>query len=189
MYRALSRFICTNVMTSVQIIDTSLTSTIESVTNQVSDIALINLPITNFPAESIDMVTMVPVVASCHSLASRGALTMADLTKETQIVLRDLGGSVSNMGEDDKDVGWLKAKRRVTVDNFDLAMEAVKSGLGFTRIPQYMYDASEDGELVQLEIKGANYYQVPIHITLPKGADTGPAAVNLYKLILEESKS
>lgn len=189
LYRALNRFVATNIMTSVQIIETSLTSTIETVTNQDSDIALINLPITNFPAESIDMVTMVPIVAPSHSLVSKCPLTMADLTKETQIVLRDLGGNASSKGEDDKDVGWLKAKRRITVDNFDQALQAVKNGLGFTRIPQHMFNSAEASELVRLEIKGANCYQVPIHITLPKGEDTGPAAISLYELILEESKS
>lgn len=189
LYQALSQFTEQNSMTSVQIIETSLTSTIDAVINQVADVAVINLPVTDFPAESLDMVTMVPVVAASHPLASKASLTMADLTNETQIVLRDLGADSAATSEDDKNVGWLKAKRRMTFESFELALQAVKSGLGFTRIPQHLYELCSNNELVQLSIQGNNYYQVPLHLTLPKGLATGPAARMLYDLILEVSQS
>lgn len=187
LYRALNRFVSCNVMTSVKIIETSLTSTIDAVTDLQADVALINLPVTNFPAEALGVVTMVPVVAKSHPLAAKGKLTMGDLIKETQIVLRDLGSGTLAEVEEDKNVGWLKAKRRITVDTFDMALQTVKRGLGFTRIPQYLYEQYSEGGLAQLEIQGANYYQVPIHITLPKGLASGPAAIDLYDLIIEEA--
>lgn len=187
LYRALNRFFKENVMTSVQMIETSLTSTQEAVTNQLSDIAIITLPITNYLAEALDVVTMVPVVSKDNPLAGKGSLTMGELTRETQIVLRDLGASNQVKPEEEKNVGWLKSRRRITVDTFELALQAVKKGLGFTRIPQFMYDRDNSNELVQLDIQGNNCYQVPIHITLPKGVGTGSAALELYDLVLEES--
>lgn len=186
LYRALQKFAHQNSMTSVQMIETSLTSTIETVTQQRADVAIINLPVTDFPAEALSMVTMIPVVAKGHILATKADLTMAEVAQETQIVLRDLGNPQFSTKTEDKNVGWLKAKRRITVDNFDFALQAVRAGLGFTRIPEYLFQREGADDLVQLDIQGANYYQVPIHITLPKGLATGPAARSLYALILEE---
>lgn len=189
LYRALAKFHANNSMTSVRIIETSLTSTQGSVINQLADVALINIPITNYPAEAVAVITMVPVVSKQHPLAAKGSLTLGELTKETQIVLRDLGKNNETNVEEHKSVGWLKAQRRITVDTFDMALRAVKNGLGFTRIPLYMYDRNEGDDLVKLDIMGANRYQIPVHITLPKGVDTGPAALELYTLILAVAAS
>jgi DNA-binding transcriptional LysR family regulator len=192
LYLALQIFIKRNAVTSVQVIETSLTSTIESVTNQLSDIALINIPITNVPVEAIGIVSMIPVVSKNHPLATlamKEPLTMGDFTNETQIVLRDLGSADKEQMQDDMNVGWLKAKRRITVDTFDVALQAVKNGLGFTRIPLYMYDKLENNDLVKLQVAGANCYQIPVHITLPKGVDSGPATLELYDLIIETASA
>jgi DNA-binding transcriptional LysR family regulator len=192
LYLALQIFIKRNAVTSVQVIETSLTSTIESVTNQLSDIALINIPITNVPVEAIGLVSKIPVVSKNHPLAilaMKEPLTMGDFTNETQIVLRDLGSADKEQLQDDMNVGWLKAKRRITVDTFDVALQAVKNGLGFTRIPLYMYDKLENNDLVKLQVAGANCYQIPIHITLPKGVDSRPATLELYDLIIETART
>jgi len=186
LYRALSKFFHKNAMTSVNIIETSLSSTIDVVMSQRADIALITLPVTNFPAEALHVVQMVPVIASSHPLTNFEELTMSDLMNETQIVLRDLGSSLNANAEEDKDVGWLKAKRRITVDNFNMALQSVKHGLGFTRIPLFMYQRNANSSISKLNIKGANYYEVPLHITQPKGSASGPATQALYALILAE---
>lgn len=191
LYTALQTFVETNVMTSVQIIETSLTGTIETVVNQLSDIAIINIPITNVPVEAIGVVSMIPVAAKHHPLAllaNKGFLTMGDFTNETQIVLRGLGKNNGLKAVDNMNVGWLKAKRRITVDTFQMALQAVKNGLGFTRIPLYMYEKYESDDIVKLEVSGANCYQIPIHITLPKGVNSGPATRELYNMIIESAR-
>ena len=187
LYRALSEFVESYQMTSVQVLETSLTSTEEAVVGRLSDVAIITLPVTNFPAEALGVVTMIPVVSSAHDLASRGPLTMGELIGETQIVLRDLGGEESSSARETRNVGWLKAKRRITVDTFELALQGVKNGLGFTRIPEYLYHQHQDA-LTKLDIPGASRYQVPMHITLPGGAESGPGAQHLHQLILSHSK-
>ncbi|MBQ4864353.1 LysR family transcriptional regulator [Pseudoalteromonas sp. MMG013] len=183
-YQSLKKFMQHNVMTSVKLIETSLSSTHEAVVEQRADIAIITLPIINLPAESIGVTSMIPVVAATHPLAGQTDLTMEDLVAHTQIVLRDLGVSEQASSVKQKNVGWLKSKRRVTVDNFEQAITAVKHGLGFTRIPQHMLNDTVDSHLTQLRIQGAGCYQVPLHITLPKGLNSGPAAQALYDLIV-----
>ncbi|MCW8331988.1 LysR family transcriptional regulator [Photobacterium sp. SDRW27] len=182
-YQPMAEFFSQNKSTSVQIIETSLSSTTEAVLSGKSDIALINFPITNHPAEVFGVVTMVPVVAKNHPLATKTNLCLGDLTTETQIVIRDLGADQS---QDKQNVGWLKSQQRLTVDNFDHAWQAVTAGLGFSRLPEHMIEEMNCDDIVRLSIEGANRYQVPIHITLPKGAKTGPAARSLYDLMVAE---
>ncbi|WP_064603490.1 LysR family transcriptional regulator [Photobacterium sp. J15] len=183
-YGPLAEFFSENKSTSVQVVETSLSGTTDAVLSEKSDIAIINFPITNYPAEAFGVVTMVPVVAEHHPLAGKDNLCLADLISETQIVIRDLGSQVT---DDEANAGWLKSQQRLTVDNFDHAWRAVRAGLGFCRLPEHMLDAMHSNNLVRLSIEGANRYQVPVHITLPKGPKTGPAARKLYELLISEA--
>ncbi|WP_299015235.1 LysR family transcriptional regulator [uncultured Photobacterium sp.] len=183
-YQPLSKFFTINKSTSVQVVETSLSGTTDAVLSEKSDIAIINFPITNYPVEAFGVVTMVPVVAKHHPLAEKTNMCLGDLITETQIVIRDLG---THNTEDESNAGWLKSQQRLTVDNFDHALRAVTEGLGFCRLPDHMLDAMDSKGLVRLSIEGANRYQVPVHITLPKGLKTGPAARKLYELLVDDA--
>ena len=102
----------------------------------------------------------------------------------TQIVLRDLGSEGDAAGEN---VGWLKPQRRITVDNFDYAIDAVISGLGFCRLPEHLIARLDTPELSILNVKEGFDYQVPLHVTLPKGEETGPAARALFDLLIMDA--
>ncbi|GHA55109.1 LysR family transcriptional regulator [Photobacterium aphoticum] len=184
LYGPLATFLAENTTTSVQIIETSLSGTTDAVLSGKADIAIINLPVTNYPAEALGTVNMIPVVAKHHPLAQQADLHINDLTTQTQIVIRDLGAD-SKLSK--QNVGWLKSQQRITVDNFDHAWQAVKAGLGFCRLPQHWLNRmgrhGEEQDIVQLDIAEAHRYQVPIHVTLPHGVKTGPAAKQLYALI------
>ena len=178
LYKPLATFLAQNSTTSIKIVETSLSKTTSMVEEEKSDISIVNFPITNYPCESFGSVSMLPVVAKAHPLASKVELCLADLTVNRQIVVRDLG--VSN----NIDVGWLKSSQRITVDNFDHAWQAVKQGLGYSRIPQHVIENHNDGDMVVLNVEHSNCYHVPLHLTLPKGAKSGPAAKCLYRLLL-----
>ena len=113
-----------------------------------------------------------------HPLASKPELCMADLAVNRQIVTRDLGESVK------RDVGWLKSNQRITVDNFDHALQAVKHGLGYCRIPEHIIKSQNDPDLIILNVEYSNCYHVPLHLALPKADKTGSATKNLYRLLL-----
>jgi len=178
LYAPLITFLAQNSTTSINIVETSLSKTTSMVEEQKADISIINFPITNYPCESFGTVSMFPVVTKAHPLVSKAELCLADLTVNRQIVIRDLGAS------DNVDVGWLKSSQRITVDNFDHAWQAVKQGLGYCRLPQHMIENNSDEEMVVLNVEHSNRYHVPLHLTLPKGAKTGPAAKCLYDLLL-----
>jgi DNA-binding transcriptional LysR family regulator len=126
---------------------------------------------------------MEPVVANSHPLASAASISLNQLSSLPQIVVRDLG-SVEKLGEK-KDVGWLKSSQRITVDNFDHAFGAVEQGVGYCRLPKHIVDSRGSDKLTVLNVENGTGYQVPLHLTLPKGVKTGPAAKRFYELLLE----
>lgn len=182
LYAPMAQFIAQNSTTSIQIVETSLSKTTSMVISESADISIITLPITNHPSETFGMVNMLPVVASHHPLASVSQPCLADLTTSCQIVIRDLGETKK------QNVGWLKSNQRITVDNFDHAWQAVKQGLGYCRLPLHMIQRKQDDNMIVLDVEHAHSYQVPLHLTLPKGPKTGPAAILLYQLLIESLK-
>lgn len=182
LYQPMSHYLTTNSSTSIQIIETSLSKTTDMVESQQADIAIITLPITNYSSEAFGITTMLPVISAQHPLAQKQPLHLSDFTTISQIVVRDLGEETT------KDVGWLKARQRITVDNFDHAWEAVKQGVGFCRLPEHLIINKNDNTVTTLNIENAQRYQVALHLTLPKGAKTGPAAQSLFQALINSAK-
>ncbi|MDH5927030.1 LysR family transcriptional regulator [Vibrio lentus] len=185
LYQPMAAFLAENNTTSIQVIETSLSKTTEMVTQELADVAIINLPITNYSAEAFGFTMMEPVVASSHSLANVSSISLNQLSSLPQIVVRDLG-SVEKLTEK-KDVGWLKSSQRITVDNFDHAFGAVEQGVGYCRLPKHIVESRGSDKLTVLNVENGSGYQVPLHLTLPKGAKTGPAAKRFYELLLESA--
>ncbi len=181
LYTPLNEFLTQNNTTSVQVVETSLSKTTDMVVNELADIAIINLPITNYPAEAFGTTTMVPVIAAQHPLAKKEHISLADFATTSQIVVRDLGES----DKEKRDVGWLRARQRITVDNFDHAFRAVEQGAGFCRLPAHLVAARKSDKIKVLEIEHSHQYQVALHLTLPKGAKSGPATQALYRTLLK----
>ncbi|MFA0000117.1 LysR family transcriptional regulator [Vibrio lentus] len=185
LYQPMAAFLAENNTTSIQVIETSLSKTTEMVTQELADVAIINLPITNYSAEAFGFTMMEPVVACSHPLVKASSVSLNQLSSLPQIVVRDLG-SVEKLTEK-KDVGWLKSSQRITVDNFDHAFGAVEQGVGYCRLPKHIVESRGSDKLTVLNVENGSGYQVPLHLTLPKGAKTGPAAKRFYELLLESA--
>ncbi len=184
-YQIMAQFLESNSTTSIQLIETSLSKTTEMVTRELADVAIINLPVTNFPAEAFGVTSLIPVVAKSHPLASVDIVSLNQLSTLPQIVVRDLGAVEKQ--SDKKDVGWLKSSQRVTVDNFDHAFRAVEQGVGYCRLPKHIVESRGQETLTILNIEHSRSYQVPLHLTLPKGVKTGSAAKEFYSLLLSSA--
>ncbi|CAG23298.1 LysR family transcriptional regulator [Photobacterium profundum] len=181
LYQPMAEYLAQNSTTSIQVVETSLSKTTEMVTSEQADIAIINLPITNYPAEAFGITTMVPVVAAHHPLAQKASLSLTDMSATSQIVIRDLGSETDRNSK--QDVGWLKSQQRITVDNFDHAFRAIEQGVGFCRLPEHIVKSRANDKIVVLKIENAERYQVPLHLTLPKGVKTGLAAKCFYNML------
>ena len=189
-YPVLARFYQDNPTTSIQLVETTLSGTQEAVLSQKADVAIINIPITDYPADIFGNTKMLAVIASHHPLAQKEKHSLSDLKTITQIVIRDapFEANITAFEQENKqeniNVGWLKAEQRLTLDNFEQALAAVKAGIGFCRLPEHLIQANQDNKLMRLRLDNSMSYQIPTHLTLPKGEDTGPAARQLYELLL-----
>ncbi|OEE01903.1 LysR family transcriptional regulator, partial [Vibrio cyclitrophicus ZF270] len=154
LYQPMAAFLAENNTTSIQVIETSLSKTTEMVTQELADVAIINLPITNYSAEAFGFTIMEPVVASSHSLANVSSISLNQLSSLPQIVVRDLG-SVEKLTEK-KDVGWLKSSQRITVDNFDHAFGAVEQGVGYCRLPKHIVESRGNDKLTVLNVENGS---------------------------------
>lgn len=184
LYSPLRKFLALNNTTSIQVVETSLSKTTNMVVNELADIAIINIPITNFSAEAFGTTTMVPVIAANHPLALQENVSMGDIATISQIVVRDLGDS-DNVKQD---IGWLKAHQRITVDNFDHAFRAVEQGVGFCRLPKHLINEHQNNKIKVLAIDYSGQYQIGLHLTLPKKAKSGPATLALYEALLDSAQ-
>ena len=178
LFQPMQAFFTENSATSIRVVETSLSKTTQMVVEEQADISIINLPIKDYPSETFALVKLYPVVAKQHPLALVSSPTTADLAINRQIVIRDLGE------KSQQDVGWLKSNQRITVENFDHAWQAVTEGLGYCRMPHHVIERYQDPDVMVLNLEHAHSYQVPLHLTLPKGSKTGPAAKHLYQLLL-----
>ncbi len=187
LYKPMKEFLKANTTTSIQVVETSLSKTSEMVINEEADIAIITLPVTNYPAQVFSLTAMIPVVSIAHPLAEQDNIRTQDLAVHSQIVIRDLGNVTSTV--EGKNVGWLKANQRITVDNFDHAVRATEQGLGFCRLPEHIIRQRNDEKLKIIKIEQSEKYQVPLHITLPKRSKTGLAAKTFYEILLRETNA
>lgn len=183
LYKPMAEFLTQNKTSSIQVVETSLSKTTEMVVEELADVAIINLPVTNYPAEAFGFTVMEPVVVSSHPLANAASVTLNQLSSLPQIVVRDLGVPPNQRNK--KDAGWLKSSQRITVDSFDHAFSAVEQGVGYCRLPKHIVESRGSGKLTVLNVEHGRGYQVPLHLTLPKGVKTGPAAKRFYELLLE----
>ena len=185
LYQPMAEFVASHRNTSIQIIETSLSKTTAMVTSEQADLAIINLPITNYPAQAFGITSMLPVITAQHPLASQPTVSLSELANISQIVVRDLGADMATKRK--LDVGWLKSNQRITVDNFDHALRAVGHGVGYCRLPAHIVNSPAGKELVILAVENAQCYQVPLHLTLPKGSKTGPAASAFHALLMQRA--
>lgn len=135
------------------------------------------------PAEYLgDIIYEVEFVAVAHpdhALHMLGRkLTMKDLERELQVVIRD-SGSRHNM-----DVGWLGAEHRWTVTSMEAAASAVASGLGFAWLPRHhVQHLIDNNQLKPLPLKEGQLYRANLYLIFGKPNNVGPATRELAAVI------
>lgn len=122
----------------------------------------------------------VAVAASAHPLHQLGrSLTLQDLQRERQIVLRDsaLGRRV--------DAGWLGAEQRWTVSHVATSVEMVSRGLGFAWLPlSRVSPGLANGSLRELPLAQGARRHATLYLTFADRDQAGPAACHLAGLFV-----
>ncbi|HJS16605.1 MAG TPA: LysR family transcriptional regulator [Rheinheimera sp.] len=184
LYRALAKFHPISRGSRIQIIDTVITGSTEMILEHKADLVIAASPSVpkGYIGEPLAVIQMIPVVGKDHLLAQQPQLDLNELSQHLQIVIRDTASKP-------KDVGWLRAEQRWTVNNFFEAVDILKNGIGFCWLPEFLIcDLIKSGTLAQLQIAQSSARAVPLALVTPKEETLGPGSRQLRELLLAEHK-
>ncbi len=184
LYRALAKFHPISRGSRIQIIDTVITGSTEMILEHKADLVIAASPSIpkGYIGEPLTVIQMVPVVGKNHQLASTPELDLDELSQHLQIVIRDTASKP-------KDIGWLRAEQRWTVNNFFEAIDILKNGIGFCWLPEHLINEFlELGHLIKLTIAQSSARVIPLALVTPKEETLGPGSRQLRELLLAEHK-
>ncbi len=184
LYRALAKFHPISRGSRIQIIDTVITGSTEMIQEHKADLVIAASPSVpkGYIGEPLTVIHMVPVVGKDHQLAQHPELDLSELSQYLQIVIRDTASKP-------KDVGWLRAEQRWTVNNFFEAVDILKNGIGFCWLPEHLIEELiQRGILVRLTIPQSSARVVPLALVTPKEETLGPGSRQVRELLLAEHK-
>lgn len=128
-------------------------------------------------------VEYVAVVCPGHSLLTLGkAISMADLERVKQIVIRDFESTEKRNGTGQ----WLYQGQRWEVAHFDMAVEAVREGHGFAWLLKYrVQELLDQGVFVPLPLLGGNFNKVTLYSIYggSSSSNPGPAVSHLVEVL------
>jgi len=184
LYRALAKFHPISRGSRIQIIDTVITGSTEMILEHKADLVIAASPSVpkGYIGEPLGVIQMIPVIGNHHQLAQQPELDLNELSQYLQIVIRDTASKP-------KDVGWLRAEQRWTVNNFFEAIDILKNGIGFCWLPEHLVnELIQQGILVRLMIPQSSARVVPLALVTPKEETLGPGSRQLRELLLAEHK-
>jgi DNA-binding transcriptional LysR family regulator len=158
--------------TQLQFSDAVLSGAEEAIADGNADLVVTTRVPEGFLGEFLFNVSFVAVAAPTHPLlALERALTVDDLTREVQAVIRDSGL------QHRRDEGWLGSNRRFTVSSMEASLAAVHAGLAYAWLPQHLVEESlERGLLRRLSLALGGTRSVPLYLVLVRPEISGPAA-------------
>jgi DNA-binding transcriptional LysR family regulator len=180
LYEALGAFgpVCRT--TRVEVVESVLSGTTEALLRRDVDLAIIGQPPPGFLGTRLTSVEFIAVAHPSHRLHALGrAVTLEDLKRERQIVVRD-SGSRRRI-----DAGWLGAEERWTVSHLKTSIEMLKHGLGFAWIPREHIRAElADGSLAPLALVEGGSRSVDLYLVHADRDSAGPATRELARLLI-----
>jgi DNA-binding transcriptional LysR family regulator len=164
------RQLCPN--TQIQLSDAVLSGAEEAIVDGAADVVVTSHIPAGFLGEFLMDVTFVAVARPDHPLLQLGRpLTVDDLAREVQIVVRDSGSRAP------RDEGWLGAARRCTVSSLEYSLSMLESGLGFAWVPQHLSaELQRQGRLLALPLAAGGSRRLALHLVLVRPEPAGPAA-------------
>ncbi len=179
LYAALGAFGPVCRATRVEVVESVLSGTTEALLRREVDLAIVGQLPPGFLGTRLMAVEFVPVAHRDHALHGLGrAVTLEDLKRERQIVVRD-SGSKRRI-----DAGWLGADQRWTVSHIKTSIEMLKNGLGFAWVPREHVRAElASGLLAQLKLAEGGSRSVDLHLVYADRDGAGPATREFARIV------
>jgi DNA-binding transcriptional LysR family regulator len=158
--------------TDIQLADAVLSGAEEAITERLADVVVSSRVPPGFLGDRLLDVEFIAVARSDHPLLRIDRpLTMDDLTRHVQAVVRDSGSAQR------RDEGWLGADHRYTVSSMESSLGLVLAGLAYAWLPEHLLANSlRDGVLRRIPLAGGASRTVTLHIVMVRPELAGPAA-------------
>jgi DNA-binding transcriptional LysR family regulator len=159
--------------TDIQLADAGLSGAEEAITERRADVVVSSRVPPGFLGDRLLDVEFVAVARSDHPLLRIDrSLTLDDLTRHVQAVVRD-SGSIQR-----RDEGWLGSDHRYTVSSMESSLGLVLAGLAFAWLPEHVLaNYLRDGSLRRIPLAGGGSRTVTLHIVMVRPELAGPAAM------------
>ena len=185
LYEALSAFAPTCRNTRLEIVESVLSGTTESLLRREVDLAVVGLLPAGFLGTRLMPIEFIAVAHPAHPLNALGRpLGLSDLKGHRQIVVRD-SGSKRRL-----DAGWLGAEERWTVSHLKTSIEMLKNGLGFAWVPrEHIWPELEAGTLKPLLLTEGGTRATDLSLVFADRDSAGPATRALASQLTETCAS
>ena len=158
--------------TDIQLADAVLSGAEEAITERHADVVVSSRVPPGFLGDRLLDVEFIAVARSDHPLLRIDrALTLDDLTRHVQAVVRDSGSTQR------RDEGWLGADHRYTVSSMESSLGLVLAGLAYAWLPEHVLtNYFREGVLRRIPLSGGASRTVTLHIVMVRPELAGPAA-------------
>jgi DNA-binding transcriptional LysR family regulator len=158
--------------TDIQLADAVLSGAEEAITERHADVVVSSRVPPGFLGDRLLDVEFIAVARSDHPLLRIDhTLTLDDLTRHVQAVVRDSGSARP------RDEGWLGADHRYTVSSMESSVGLVLAGLAYAWLPEHVLaNYLRDGVLRRIPLAGGGSRTVTLHIVMVRPELAGPAA-------------
>jgi DNA-binding transcriptional LysR family regulator len=158
--------------TDIQLADAVLSGAEEAIAELRADVVVSSRVPPGFLGDRLLDVEFVAVARSDHPLLRIDrTLTLEDLTRHVQAVVRDSGSTQR------RDEGWLGALHRYTVSSMESSLGLVLAGLAYAWLPEHLIaNHLRDGILRRIPLAGGGSRTVTLHIVMVRPELAGPAA-------------
>jgi DNA-binding transcriptional LysR family regulator len=159
--------------TDIQLADAVLSGAEEAIAERRADVVVSSRVPPGFLGDRLLDVEFIAVARSDHPLLRIDrTLTLDDLTRHVQAVVRDSGSTQH------RDEGWLGAEHRYTVSSMESSLGLVLAGLAFAWLPEHVFaNYLRDGILRRIPLAGGGSRTVTLHIVMVRPELAGPAAM------------
>lgn len=179
--QALQRFTQRTPQTRVQLAEVVLSGADEALLQHDADIVIGTRVPAGFLGTPLLNIEFLAVAHPAHSLHQLGRnLTVDDLRRHTQIVIRDSGT------QHPRDDGWLGATHRWTVSSMETSLAMVQAGLGYAWLPRHLTARHIEADgLWALPLEQGHVRLVPLFLMFGRTGHLGPATRELAGMLQE----
>lgn len=184
MLKCLDRFGAEGPHTRIELIESVLGGTQETLLQGKADLAITDSIPTGFSGEALMRLRFVLAAHPEHALHRAGeALTMQDLRGERHLVVRETGSQRATPPS-------LEAKQRWTVSNMSTSIIAVRSGYGYAWLPEdKIRDELAEGTLKPVRLRDGGERFAQLYLVFADRDAAGPGTLRLAEIIRELVKS